>query len=183
MRRCGIFISLLQYFRYNLTTNSHDIALIKLVKRAPMFRVAELCSEPVEYGTEVGACGLGSTPARHPSPSASLHEIFLRGIFFSFASFFEIDFCPDDQVCTEPITDGASICNLDEGSPLYKLQCHSRAAECILGIASHFVASEHPEINCSGGSNFASVPHHYEWISETIAFDFLFNSGHLDRSF
>ena len=48
---------------YSPDTNTEDMALVKLtttMKYFPTFRIIPLCSEPVDHGTELGTCGMGS---------------------------------------------------------------------------------------------------------------------------
>ncbi|XP_075247896.1 serine protease 38-like isoform X2 [Convolutriloba macropyga] len=155
--------------KFNLTTNSNDVALIQLNRPAPASRILRICSTSAEYGTVVATCGLGSTSRVSVSPSESLQELFLRETLFSFTGLFAVEFCPVDQLCMEPVAKGGSICNLDEGGPLYKLSCESRIPECVLGVASYYTVSDNPEINCNGDSIFASVSYHFRWISSIIS--------------
>ena len=84
---------------------------------------------------------------------------------------FELDSCPEDQICTFPHLHGldTNICYMDDGSPLYTLHCSTGLPECVLGVASYYnIQFDNLENSCRGGSYFASVPYLVDWIRTTM---------------
>ena len=87
------------------------------------------------------------------------------------------DVCPKSNICTEPITEGSSICSMDIGGPLFTLKCGSKEASCLYGVASYFDSLPPPsgsagsKLICNGGSIFANIVEHFDWIATTIGFN------------
>ncbi|XP_075255365.1 uncharacterized protein LOC142348086 [Convolutriloba macropyga] len=81
--------------------------------------------------------------------------------------------CEDHTVCTTPLVDGGNICSMDEGGPLYKINCSSRRPMCLYGIATYHKGMniDSGDVVCNGGSYFASVTFYRDWITTTIIFN------------
>ncbi|XP_063715393.1 chymotrypsin-2-like [Symsagittifera roscoffensis] len=158
-------------------TPANDMALVKLTRRVPEeFRIPMCRQEQVPHSVMLGTVGMGATVSRGKlleSIPNSLREIFLResrGRFPTSWRPFSIQFCPDYNICTEPITEGSNICMFDYGGPLYKFECASTTPNCLYGVASFSTNRlDRPDEMCNGGSTFTSVPHFFEWISGTMA--------------
>ncbi|XP_075260339.1 myeloblastin-like [Convolutriloba macropyga] len=157
--------------------NVDKVALLHLIRKAPLYRVAPLCRNNASHGAPLRSFGLGSTSAHQVTPSSQLKEIlfadskyyYLRGVFpFVFQ-------CPSNEICVVAVDATSSICFMDEGNPLMSaignLSCSERSMRnpvCVLGIASHYQPlSSSPSVQC-GSSFFTSVVFYYDWIETVI---------------
>ena len=79
-------------------------------------------------------------------------------------------YCREDQICTIPAIEGGNICFMDDGSPLYILQCGTMEPLCLYGVASTYRSyfKSNRDNYCNGGSYFASVVYFDEWINEIV---------------
>ena len=157
-------------FSFDQNRHTHDLALIKLQKTLPQFRVIEMCKEnPASFDTHVIAVGVGSTSQSPLTPATSLREITLKTSPFQFIdSWLNFDFCPVGLVCTETTVRGSGLCHNDDGSPLFLRDCKTKKPICLLGIATPTLKDESPLIDCKGQADFTSIPHSKDWISTSI---------------
>ena len=89
-----------------------------------------------------------------------------------------MEFCPEYNICTDPVTSGSHLCEGDSGSPLYEKACtfarKPLKVECLMGVASYYHSDKsdqdfnRPNNDCNSGSYFTSIPYFYEWIAKTI---------------
>ncbi|XP_075259540.1 myeloblastin-like [Convolutriloba macropyga] len=166
----------------DVRSNVDTIALVRLARKMPVFRVAQLCMAPVLEGSPLKSFGLGSTSPFSVSPSSKLMEIQFTEIKYSFstATFPHVFACPPSQICALTVTEGSSICFMDEGTPLMSIfgngmsNCNRevrRNPMCVLGIASHSQPTRiYPNVPC-GTSYFTSVYFYSNWIQTVISHD------------
>ncbi|XP_075263459.1 uncharacterized protein LOC142355063 [Convolutriloba macropyga] len=90
--------------------------------------------------TTFSCCGLGSTSDNRNN--VSLPKTLKETPFFQ--TFFEgvgpdgLNTCRKDNICTIPKTEGGNICDMDDGSPLFILDCFTMKPECLYGVASYY---------------------------------------------
>ncbi|XP_075262783.1 uncharacterized protein LOC142354389 [Convolutriloba macropyga] len=158
----------------------NNLALVKLTTSIPNWKSLTLpiCSYDATWEemceTTIAACGMGSVSTQRNSTllPVNLMETWFRQTMFEAVNTKEIVFCKNHTICTVPIIDGGSICNMDEGGPLYKVSYGSpstRTPVCLFGIATYHtsVSGQGGEI-CNGGSYFASIMYYKEWIEYTV---------------
>ncbi|XP_075263836.1 uncharacterized protein LOC142355608 [Convolutriloba macropyga] len=140
-------------------------------------RIIRLCSEPVDHGTMLHLLSMGSTSSENfEQPRVAMETAFTDSKFvYSFP--WNIEVCPDENICTEPVTKGSRICLRDAGSPLYLKGCSYSSFEtlnqCLMGVTSHYdngVRRQSEEGNTElllPGNYFTSVPYFHQWILQT----------------
>ncbi|XP_075250828.1 uncharacterized protein LOC142343028 [Convolutriloba macropyga] len=153
----------------------NDVALLKLSRDVPKsVKPLPLCSHRLAYSLHrhrLGACGIGTVnPNTLEIPDVLQETFFYESMYVSESSPYSFHWCRDDLVCVDAIEPGANMCLFDDGSPLYTLQCGTRAPDCLYGITSFYrsITKQAGIIKCDGGSFFASVTHLYDWIALTI---------------
>ena len=149
----------------------NNIVLIQLrrsVRDAP-YHMINLCQKQEEHGTKLGTCSMGSTLARRPVFPSRLKETFFAETKFLSQNPYDMRLCREDIVCVEQLRGipRSNLCFKDDGAPLYTLKCGLRVPDCLYGIASNY-ENYVTKSGSYGKSYFASVPHAYEWIVETI---------------
>ena len=155
-----------------MSENTNDIALLRLNTkervRTAKNRIPKLCSLSPPHGIPLASCGLGTISRSHLITPSTLREIYLSTSLFRMYHDFDYQICPEDAVCTVPLSESnSSICFMDEGNPLYVINC-DQTVRCLVGVASYYQTSGVPGENCKGGSYFASVPFQLQWINSTI---------------
>ncbi|XP_075260157.1 chymotrypsin B-like isoform X2 [Convolutriloba macropyga] len=157
----------------------NDIGLVRvnlpLSKRKPI----KLCSDSVGQGTSLHLLTMGAV-RRHRVPifPKVLQQVAFTASTFRFSDIWNMELCPEYNICTDPVSAGTHLCIGDIGSPLIKKACpeakHPRITECLMGVASY---SKNDKIDdslslsmnsCSSNSFFSSIPYFYEWISATV---------------
>ena len=130
-----------------------------------------MCFEDYSHGTRLATCGMGSISGSSIRLPTSLREAFFTESKFESSHPKNFRFCRGDNICTNRLEgdETTSSCFMDDGNPLYTLACNSRTPICLYGIASHYSRSEsYSKEYCEGDNYFASVPHAYDWIRETV---------------
>ena len=62
-----------------------------------------------------------------------------------------------------------NICHMDDGGPLYQLECGSTEAKCLYGVASFSLGrTSTPRHRCNSGSFFTKVAQYYEWVQQML---------------
>ncbi|XP_075262725.1 myeloblastin-like [Convolutriloba macropyga] len=164
---------------FNLNnTPINDLAMIKTEEPIPDAHQISIgiCDEEdydmINYQKSVfGCCGMGSTnkdPFIKLIPQV-LKEMHFRGTPMDESNPERFLPCREDNICTRPMIDGGSICNLDHGGPLYKFRCGSFEPECLYGVASYSKrkADRHFQ-TCNTGSFFTNLMYFHEWIALTF---------------
>ncbi|XP_075260043.1 snake venom serine protease ussurase-like isoform X2 [Convolutriloba macropyga] len=159
----------------DLRVNVDTIALLRLARSMPLFRVASLCMAPVPSGSLLRAAGLGSTSQYILSPSLTLMEMEFTESKFSYSptAYPHVFACPPNQICVSAVTLGSSICYMDEvyGNSIFCNDEIVNSPMCVLGIASHSQPSSiNPNVPC-GTSYFTSVFFYSNWIQTVISHD------------
>ncbi|XP_063714228.1 brachyurin-like [Symsagittifera roscoffensis] len=171
---------------FNVTIKN-DIAMLQLQRPiSDRARIIPLCSSKLIHGSPVRTCGMGSTNGRTFDFPDILHEAhFQTNDFESINPFIlnGIKKCREDQVCVQspPTSTKSNICYLDDGGPLYTLQCGTGVADCLYGVASYSKSKTRKGEKCNDGSYFSSVVHMHHWVKFVLTkFDLnsLFNYEH-----
>ena len=152
----------------------NDVGLVKIVNfRFPQNSTIDTCSNPVQYCTVLGTCGMGQVLHTATSFSPYLKEILL----YEKEPGCIINRCPKDVICTRRMSSRRidNVHHGDSGGPLYAIGEFPNAEPiCVYGIASYTgklylnVYGESLINIYFGGSYFASVPYFYDWIWEAI---------------
>ncbi|XP_075260565.1 uncharacterized protein LOC142352085 [Convolutriloba macropyga] len=85
--------------------------------------------------------------------------------------FTQTDFrlCPKTMICVKPQNKLGNICHMDDGGPLYQLECGSTEAKCLYGVASFSLGrTSTPRHRCNSGSYFTKVAQYYEWVQQML---------------
>ncbi|XP_063721783.1 trypsin-like isoform X2 [Symsagittifera roscoffensis] len=156
---------------FNQSLHQNDLALIRLQRSVPKFRILEICQNyPASFDTLVIAVGHGSIARGRFKPSGFLREIKLKiSPFQTIDSWLQFDVCPMNLVCTETFTEDSGLCYNDDGSPLFLRGCFSQRPLCLLGIATPTLKDESPLRDCKGQADFTSIPYFHDWIFTRIA--------------
>ncbi|XP_063715513.1 chymotrypsin-like elastase family member 1 [Symsagittifera roscoffensis] len=123
--------------------------------------------------TFLGFCGMGATSSRSYSFPPTLQETFFKQIPFETYGLFQFNFCRHDLVCTSPLLgDDAHIAVMDEGGPLYILDCEEflEPPRCLYGVATYSRNrnQEHNEEGYGPGSYFVRVGLFLSWIDHVM---------------
>ena len=122
---------------------------------------------------------LGSTsrePINHPMPRdmpMQLQKLPLYGSLFKYPNIWNLDLCPDYNICASPVAPGTQLCFGDGGSPLYKMGCKYHS-ECLMGLASYSQMDSNEALfgrkyeKCNSGFFFTNMQYFALWIHETI---------------
>ncbi|XP_075260196.1 uncharacterized protein LOC142351851 isoform X2 [Convolutriloba macropyga] len=109
-----------------------------------------------------------SNAARNRSTDVSLIKVPSR-----YANIWNLETCPEYNVCAAPAIPGTLLTFGDGGSPLYKVDCIFKS-ECLMGLASYsqvdssaVILGREKEFGNSG-IFFANVPYFIPWIQITI---------------
>ncbi|XP_075263662.1 uncharacterized protein LOC142355346, partial [Convolutriloba macropyga] len=161
-------------FNTNSLPLHYDLALLKLDSPAlglPFNSILPLCNKKAQVGNILGACGLGAVSnfVGYKLPD-TLKETFFQESDFWHATPTKNEPCPVDYICTTPLFDGGSICNLDDGGPLFLSECGLDLIKCVYGVAGFFKSMRGSTgfYHCSHGSYFADVTYHYKWLTTTM---------------
>ena len=163
------------FYRRKLTSSKSDVGLIKVYHNFSEDSILPLCGNYVSHCSIMGACGTGMADRRREEMSGGLKEILL----------FErppgclncISPCPPDTVCTRRVNRfrADNLYHGDSGGPLYVFgEFPENKPICLYGVASYcgkWIIDIHgfQLVNCYyGGSYFASVPFHYNWIASAM---------------
>ena len=97
-----------------------------------------------------------------------LETAFYESILKSESNPYNFEWCRDDHVCVDPVSQGSSTCFFDDGSPLYTFKCGTLEADCVYGVANFVARKRGSSEHCNGGSFFASVPFFFTWLTDTM---------------
>ena len=115
---------------------------------------------------------LGSNSTEHRETPAKLHEASFYELAFKYANIWNLELCPEFNICTVPVIPDTHLCFGDTGSPLYQILCNNKP--CLMGVASYScndsmeASTETDTQFCNNGIFFSSIPYFYEWIEQII---------------
>ncbi|XP_075257593.1 chymotrypsinogen A-like [Convolutriloba macropyga] len=155
---------------------SSDVALLKLSRPIEKkFPSLEFCQLPVNPGTVLGSCGMGTTSTRKITTAKRLQETY----FFEEPYLTRKHSCPVGEICMKGVLDSSNTCYGDSGSPLYAFHCKTLTPKCLYGVAiyakrKNSTSDEH----CDDGSFFVQVDRFSTWIAEVLWYDMFCSSNH-----
>ena len=168
-------------YRFKIETGFpiFDIALLKLVNPVDVSHTIKICPASRQVDFKFHLVSFGSTSKESSEQSmdidipTELQRVSFYGSHFRYANIWNLETCPEYNVCAAPAIPGTLLTFGDGGSPLYKVDCIFKS-ECLMGLASYsqvdssaVILGREKEFGNSG-IFFANVPYFIPWIQITI---------------